>query len=128
MIRSITDERGTLSWTTEPRWCRAYWITNPNDSTVRGEHAHWKATRLFVCLQGGFALYTENAHGWTEGRLRPGDAIAVPPLEWTRLHSFDPASIVLVLADRPYTEADLVLSKSAWQGLVSELRPMGEEA
>lgn len=128
MICSQTDERGTLSWTTEPRWCRAYWITGTTPSTVRGEHAHREATRLFVCLQGRFTLYTEFGNGWVETKLRSGDSYLVAPLVWTRLHSFDPSSIVLVLADRPYTEGDLLRSKSTWEGLVSELRPMGEEA
>lgn len=128
MIRSLTDERGTLSWTTDPRWCRAYWITDANATTVRGEHAHREATRLFVCLQGGVTVYMENAHGWTETKLGPGAPIPVPPMHWTRLHSFLPSTIVLGLADRPYSTDEVLRSKSAWQGLVSELRAMGEEA
>jgi len=77
----------------------------PDD--VRGKHAHHKMQEIVVALQGGCTIEIDD--GTTKESFvvnDPNTALFIPPQVWRTLSNFQPDTILLLIADLPYDEAE----------------------
>ena len=87
----------------------AFLVQGSEAGVVRGGHAHRSCQQLFIRLSG--AIDVEVLHGALESRLlldRTGEALLVAPMVWSRQTYKTADSQLLVLASKPYDEADYI--------------------
>ena len=77
---------------------------------VRGEradHAHRDTTQLLIPVAGGVSVDVSDGFTWRHHRLeRADEGLLVPPMLWVKLHDFRHDTVLLVLADSIYDEAE----------------------
>jgi mannose-6-phosphate isomerase-like protein (cupin superfamily) len=82
-------------------------IQGMNTDTIRGQHAHHKMQEIVVALQGGCEIEIDD--GTTKETFvvdNPNTALYIPPQVWRTLRNFQPDTILLLIADLPYDEAE----------------------
>jgi dTDP-4-dehydrorhamnose 3,5-epimerase len=123
-IFTVGDARGRLSAIEAGRdvpfdIARVYYLTATQPEHPRGFHAHHATRQFAVCLRGGCRLVLEAPDG-ERSDLRldsPESGILIDTMIWHEMHDFARDTILLVLADRHYEEADYIRSYDAWQEL-----------
>lgn len=101
---------------------RLFFIEAP-DGATRGQHAHVEGQQYFVVVSGTIEVRIENpqrAHHVF--RLTAGDCLLVPPLHWASEHFEGDASVLLVLCDLPYSEADYIRDYALFEDIVTTSR------
>jgi dTDP-4-dehydrorhamnose 3,5-epimerase-like enzyme len=108
-----TDERGTLTaidFSSLPFVpCRAFSITDVPSGTVRGGHAHRRASQLLICLSGRVSV--ELRRGETRTRFDlddPGFGLLILPGTWASQTYLQPRTTLLVFASEPYDPDDYI--------------------
>lgn len=88
---------------------RAYWIYGTKPGVSRGFHAHKKLRQLCICMSGSvrFRLFDGKDEAWVQ-LDSPRIGLFVGPGMWREMHDFAPETILLVLADTEYDEADYI--------------------
>jgi dTDP-4-dehydrorhamnose 3,5-epimerase-like enzyme len=114
-LRVRGDERGSLVALEEPdvgfAIKRAYYIYGTQPGVARGGHAHRDLEQLVVCLSGSCLFVLDDGDVREEVRLdRPDLGLRVSSMIWREMRDFSPDSVLLVLASRPYDEADYIRS------------------
>lgn len=74
---------------------------------VRGQHAHHNMQEIVVALQGGCEIEIDD--GTTKEVFNihhPNTALYIPPQVWRTLTNFQPETILLLIADLPYDQAE----------------------
>jgi hypothetical protein len=124
-LPTVIDPRGKLTFIESERAVpfpirRAYWIYDVPGGDVRGPgHAYRALEELIVALSGSFDVALEDGTSREVVNLnRSYYGLYVPPMTWRRLESFSTNGVCLVLASRPYEEADYVRDYSAFLELV----------
>lgn len=82
-------------------------IQGMNADTIRGQHAHHNMQEVVVALQGGCEIEIDD--GTTKEVFvvdNPNTALYIPPQVWRTLTNFQPDTILLLIADLPYDEAE----------------------
>lgn len=110
----ITSTKGSLTVCEEddlpfiPR--RWYWLYDMPGGADRGAHAHRELWQVIWCLQGGFFMDLTSRDGTTSSHYMkyPWEGVVIPPGTWRDLYNFEPGTVALVAADRPYEEADYI--------------------
>lgn len=95
---------------------RVYYLTGVQPDRPRGFHAHHATRQFATCLSGGCRLVLE-APGEERREVMldtPEAGVLIDPMVWHEMHDFRPGTVVLVLADRRYDEADYIRSHEAW--------------
>ena len=89
---------------------RVYYIYGTNRNFVRGRHAHRNLRQLLICVSGSCTLHTEGGDGKKASyRLdAPGIGLYVEGLVWREIRDLTPETVLLVLADEIYDEADYI--------------------
>lgn len=113
-LPKIPDERGNLSFIEENRHipfkiARAYWIYDVPGGESRDAHAFRETDELIVALSGAFDVVVSDGketRSYTLNRSYHG--LLVPRRHWRELTGFSTNSVALVLASRPYDEADYI--------------------
>lgn len=97
---------------------RSFWISQVPDGSVRGVHAHRKENQVLVCLQGEVEVLLEDLKGAKfEFRLQSeGEGLFVPKLHWQQI-KFLNNPILMVFADKEYSEADYIRDKKIFDAL-----------
>jgi dTDP-4-dehydrorhamnose 3,5-epimerase-like enzyme len=73
----------------------------------RGEHAHRRCTQFMLCTHGAVDVICDDSRDKQVFALNRNNlALCVPPTVWTTLVFKEDHSIMVVLCDRPYEEAD----------------------
>lgn len=90
---------------------RVYYFCQVDPSAHRGCHAHKQLQQVFICLQGSCTLLLDNG---TERQCftlsDPCQGLYAGPGLWRELYDFAPGTVVLVLTDQHYDEADYLRS------------------
>lgn len=88
---------------------RVYYLYDVPGGETRGGHAHRDLQQLVVSVMGSFDLVLDDGRERTTVRLdRAYQGIYVPRLIWRELVNFSSGGICMVLASRPYEEADYI--------------------
>jgi hypothetical protein len=88
---------------------RVYYLYDVPGGAERGGHAHRDLQQLIVCAAGAFDLVLDDGRGRRTLRLdRPDTGVYIPQLLWRELLHFAPGTVCMVLASRPYDEADYI--------------------
>jgi dTDP-4-dehydrorhamnose 3,5-epimerase len=99
---------------------RVYFIYETQPGVSRGFHAHRDLRQLAVCVSGSCTMVLDDGKQRTQLRLdRPDTALEIGSMIWREMHDFSPDCVVVVLADRPYDEADYIRDYSQFIELVS---------
>jgi dTDP-4-dehydrorhamnose 3,5-epimerase-like enzyme len=85
---------------------RMFTLTAPIGS-VRGKHAHRRCTQFMVCVHGTVEILCDDSRDRKTFLLDRNDlAVCVPPTIWNNVIFKEDRSVVVVLCDRPFEEAD----------------------
>jgi len=102
---------------------RVYYIFGTREGVVRGLHAHHALTQWAVCVAGACTVLLDDGRERTDVRLdRPDLALQIGPMVWHEMRDFEPGTVLMVLADGPYDEADYIRDQAEFERLVSETR------
>lgn len=111
-LPKIPDLRGNLSFIETARHvpfriARTYWIYDVPGDTKRSGHASAELEEFVIALSGSFEVRLTDG---TNSRIVPLNrsyyGLYVAPAVWRQLVNFSTNSVCLVLASRPYDEAD----------------------
>jgi hypothetical protein len=125
----IRDPRGTLTFVEGNRHipfpiARAYWIYDVPGGAVRGGHAYLGLQEFFVALSGSFDLVMDDGVESARFTLnRSYEGLYVPRLVWRHLENFSTNAVCLILASRPYDEADYVRDHEEFSRLAGGAQP-----
>ena len=89
---------------------RTYWLYDMPGGADRGAHAHRELWQAIFCLRGGFLMDLTGRDGSVSSHYMryPWEGVVIPPGTWRDLYNFEPGSVALVFADRPYDEGDYI--------------------
>jgi dTDP-4-dehydrorhamnose 3,5-epimerase-like enzyme len=111
----ILDNRGNLSFIQNRDQIpfeirRAYWIYDVPGGVVRGGHAYKMLEEVFVALSGSFDVAVDDGMGNTQeyNLNRSYNGLYVPGMTWRQIRNFSTNAIALILASKPYDEADYI--------------------
>ena len=113
-IKHVPDPNGTLAVVETPRdlpfaIARLFYVYGVKAGDVRGEHAHKAANQYLICVRGHCEIVCDDGAGKRTFLLdTPTKALLIPPGVWAEQHYKFPATILLVLSDRPYEENDYI--------------------
>lgn len=105
---------------------------------IRGNHAHHETEEIVVALSGGCTFELDDGCGVTE-RVRLSassasnqkdvkDALLLYPHIWRTFFDFDPGTVLLIVANIPYDEADYIRDRSAFEQAAATWAPLGGSA
>lgn len=104
---------------------RLFYTYNVGRETERGNHAHRETEQFVISIAGNFWLELSDGYESREYQLdSPDRGVYIPTLVWTKLHSFSPGSVYLVLANTLYSESDYIRD---WQEYLSLVRGTSRE-
>lgn len=87
---------------------RLFYIEAPTGAT-RGRHAHVVGQQFFIAVSGCIKVCVEDCNRVQRTVvLNPGEGLFVPPLHWATEHFERDGSVLLVLCDSAYDEADYI--------------------
>jgi len=111
-LPQIRDPRGDLTFIEGGRHVpfpieRVYYLYNVPVDAERGGHAHKELEQVIFALSGSFRVTVDDGHARTEYWLRdPRRGLYISRLIWRELDAFSQGAVCMVLASRPYDEAD----------------------
>lgn len=123
-VRRFTDERGTLAVIEADAdagfpLARIYWLSNLDPESPRGFHAHHRTRQIAVCMAGSCRMLLctpDGAEEWLH-LTAGGEGVRIEPMVWHEMHEFSTDCILLVMADRPYNEADYIRDRAVWESV-----------
>ena len=85
-------------------------IVQPSESgTVRGHHAHRTLSQFLICLAGDIDVLVDDSRSKQVHHLQdPTHGILVPPDIWCAQTYKTSDSVLVVLCDKPFSEADYI--------------------
>jgi WxcM-like, C-terminal len=121
----VPDPRGNLTFIESGRHvpfdvARVYWTYNVPGGSKRGGHAYRCLEECVVALSGSFDVLLDD--GKHEGRVtlnRSYFGLYLPTLVWRSLENFSTNAVCVVLASRPYDEADYIRDHAQFQAEVA---------
>jgi WxcM-like protein len=108
----ISDPRGDLTFIEGRRHipfdiARVYYLYNVPVDADRGGHAHKKLEQVVFALSGSFRMRVDDGQTKQDYWLRdPRIGLHISQLIWREMDSFSQGAVCMVLASRPYEEAD----------------------
>lgn len=86
---------------------RVYYLYNVPVDAERGGHAHKELEQVVFALSGSFRLRIDDSRNKQDYWLRdPRVGLYINRLVWREMDSFSQGAVCMVLASRPYEEAD----------------------
>jgi dTDP-4-dehydrorhamnose 3,5-epimerase-like enzyme len=87
---------------------RMFTLTAPKGA-VRGEHAHRRCMQFMLCVHGAVEVVCDDSQDRKTFILdRTNIAVCVPPTIWNSVVVKQDQSVVTILCDRPFEEADYI--------------------
>lgn len=117
----IEDSRGSLvslesSKSVPFQIKRVYYIFGTQTDASRGHHAHKKLKQLMVCVSGRCRVYLHDGVSESVVLLdRPNKGLFIDGMVWREMRDFSEDSVLMVLADEHYDEADYIRSFEVFQ-------------
>lgn len=111
-LPKIADARGNLTFLEGGRQVpfgiqRVYYLYDVPGGAERGGHAHREVEELVVAMSGSFDVVLDDGRRRRRVHLnRSYQGLYLCPMVWRELDNFSSGAVCLVLASRPYDEAD----------------------
>jgi len=87
---------------------RVFWVCG-KPGAHRGSHAHKKLTQIMICVSGSCTVICDDGKQHKEFLLDESDiALSVPPGIWAEQIYSTSTTVLLVLCDLPFDEADYI--------------------
>lgn len=103
---------------------RSYSIFNVPAGQARGGHAHHRLRQALNCPAGGCSVVLDDGDRRVEVALRrPTDILLIGGMIWREMHWFAPNTVLNVLADALYDEAEYIRSWPEFQALKHRTQP-----
>ena len=108
----VSDPRGDLTFIEGKNHvpfdiARVYYLYNVPVDAERGGHAHKELEQVVFALSGSFRLRIDDGQNTQDHWLRdPRIGLYINRLVWREMDSFSQGAVCMVLASRPYEEAD----------------------
>jgi hypothetical protein len=121
----VRDPRGSLTFVEGGNHLpftirRAYWIYDVPGGETRAGHAYHALEEFIVALSGSFDVETDDGRQTTTVTLnRSYEGLHVPRLTWRTLQNFSTNSVALILASRPFDEADYIRDHDRFRTLTA---------
>lgn len=94
---------------------RVYYLFGTGEGVARGFHAHRTLRQWAVCVAGSCTMMLDDGHAKKTVTLDdPAAGVAIPPMVWHEMRDFSPGTVLLVLADQVYDEADYIRDYDAF--------------
>lgn len=88
---------------------RMFAVTAVSPGERRGHHAHRQLNQMLICMSGSIDVVTDDGHERRTYRLdHLSRGLHVPPGIWAEQTYEGPGTVLLVLCDQPYDEADYI--------------------
>lgn len=93
---------------------RTYWLHDIADGGERGAHATFKTNQVMIPLVGGCDVMVNDGVSWRDFNLQhtPGMGVVrglwIKSGVWRELKGFAPGTVILLLSDTLYEDADYV--------------------
>lgn len=88
---------------------RVYYLYGTDTDVARGFHAHRTLRQWAVCVAGSCTILLDDGAAQETLTLDdPAVGLAILPMVWHEMRDFAPGTVLLVLADQPYEEADYI--------------------
>jgi hypothetical protein len=110
----ISDPRGDLTFVEGENHVpfpirRVYYLYNVPVDAERGGHAHRQLEQVVFALSGSFRLKIDDGETKTDYWLRdPRRGVLLRRMVWREMDAFSQGAVCMVLASRPYEEADYI--------------------
>lgn len=111
-LPQIHDPRGDLTYVEGGNHIpfdirRVYYLYNVPVDAERGGHAHRELEQVVFALSGSFRIKIDDGQTKSEYWLRdPRKGLYISRLVWREMDAFSQGTVCMVLASRPYDEAD----------------------
>lgn len=111
-LPQIHDPRGDLTFVEGGNHipfqiARVYYLYNVPVDSERGGHAHRDLEQVVFALSGSFRMKIDDGTTRSEYWLRdPRKGLYISKMVWREMDSFSQGAVCMVLASRPYDEAD----------------------
>lgn len=111
-LPQIHDPRGDLTFVEGGNHIpfdirRVYYLYNVPVDSVRGGHAHRDLEQVVFALSGSFRMKIDDGRTKSEYWLRdPRKGLYISRLIWREMDAFSQGAVCMVLASRPFDEAD----------------------
>lgn len=108
----VTDPRGDLTFLEGQRHvpfdiARVYYLYNVPVDAERGGHAHRDLQQVIFALSGSFRVLLDDGQRKAQVMLRnPRVGLYVNRLVWREMDLFSQGAVCMVIASKPYHEAD----------------------
>jgi len=100
---------------------RVYYLFGTVPDAQRGFHAHRDLEQLAVCVAGACTMVLDDGRSRREVRLdRPDKGLFLGPFVWREMRDFTADAVLLVLASKPYDEADYIRSYPDFLAAIEE--------
>lgn len=125
-LPQIHDPRGDLTFVEGGRHipfaiARVYYLYNVPVDAERGGHAHKMLEQVVFALSGSFRIKIDDGYEKSEYWLRdPRKGLYISRLIWREMDSFSQGAVCMVLASKPYDEADYYRDYEAFLRAVRE--------
>lgn len=88
---------------------KVLFIKGMSGNDKRGAHTHHKTNQILICLSGACTVDLDNGKKKTSVKLsRADEGLLLYPYVWHVMHSFEPDTSLLVIADREYDEKEYI--------------------
>ena len=104
---------------------RIYYITDVAPEVVRGNHAHRELQQVLICLKGQVKIMVENALRDEKQTIELNAinrGLYIGPMTWRQMYDFQQDTVLLVLADEYYDEADYIRDYAQFLEAADELK------
>lgn len=113
-LPKIADARGNLTFVEGGNHVpfdikRVYYLYDVPGGSDRGAHAHRKLHQFVISMSGSFDIVLDDGRQTKRFQLnRSYYGLYVCPMMWRYLDNFSSGAVCMVLASRPYDEADYI--------------------
>lgn len=90
---------------------RIFWVTNVPKGEERGNHAHYLAEQVLVCVQGMILVRTDDGKLKLEHILKSGDYIYIGRMVWDSQIFLTDNDVLMVLTSTSYDKKDYIEDK-----------------
>jgi len=131
-IRKDMDYRGTLMYSETPKDVpfdirRVYVLTNSQDMSERGHHAHRQLKQFMFALGGPYTINLDNGEVSETFTLYPAEkAVSIRGLVWRSLAPQAENSTLVVLASDIFIEDDYIRDYNEFRRIADTLRTKGQ--
>ena len=88
---------------------RVFSVSGVPAGSVRGDHTHKECRQALVCLQGVCSVLCDDGREKKTFELRgPGSLLYIPAMIWASETYVVENTVLLVLADQPYSASDYI--------------------